>query len=95
LLAALALAWAFGLHRHVSLDALAEYREALGRLVTGRPVSAALLYCAAYVVAVSVSIPAGPVLTMAGGLLFGRWLGAALALPAATAGACVLLLVVR
>ena len=95
LLAALLLAWAFGLQRYVSLDALAEYREALARLVAARPVRASLLYAAAYACAVAVSIPAGPVLTMAGGLLFGRWLGAALALPAATAGACVLFLVVR
>ena len=95
LLAALALAWALGLGRYASLDALAEYREALARLVAARPVPAALLYAAAYACAVAVSIPAGPVLTMAGGLLFGRWIGAALALPAATVGACVLFLVVR
>ena len=95
LLAAFVLAWAFGLFRYASLDTLAEYREALARLVADRPVSAALLYLAAYTAAVAVSIPAGPVLTMAGGLLFGRWLGAALALPAATAGACVLFLAVR
>ena len=95
LLAAFALAWAFGLFRYVSLDALAEYRDALAQLVADRPVTAALLYLAAYACAVAVSIPAGPVLTMAGGLLFGRWLGTALALPAATAGACALFLVVR
>ena len=89
------MAWALGLHRYVSLDALSEYRDALARLVADRPASAALLYLGAYACAVAVSIPAGPVLTMAGGLLFGRWLGAALALPAATAGACALFLVVR
>ena len=46
--AVLVLAWAFGLFRYVSLDSLAEYREALARLVADRPVSAALLYLAAY-----------------------------------------------
>lgn len=91
----LALAWAFGLFRYVSLDALAECREWLEGAVRARPFAAALLYFAAYVGAVSLSVPAGPVLTMAGGLLFGRWLGAALAVPAATAGACVLFLAVR
>jgi uncharacterized membrane protein YdjX (TVP38/TMEM64 family) len=95
LIAGLVLAWAFGLFRYVSFDALAEHRGALARLVADRPVSAALLYLAAYTAAVGVSIPAGPVLTMASGLLFGRWLGAGLAFPAATAGACVLFLVVR
>jgi uncharacterized membrane protein YdjX (TVP38/TMEM64 family) len=91
----LVLAWAFGLFRYASLDTLAEHRGALARVVADRPVSTALLYLAAYTAAVAVSVPAGPVLTMAGGLLFGRWLGAGLALPAATAGACVLFLVVR
>lgn len=93
--AAFVLAWAFGLFRFVSIDALDEYREALAGLVADRPVAAALLYLLAYVGAVAASIPAGPVLTMAGGLLFGRWFGAALALPAATAGACLLFLAVR
>lgn len=95
LAAALVLAWALGLRRHVSLAALAEHREALAGLVAARPVYAALLYFAAYACAVAVSIPAGPVLTMAGGLLFGRWVGAALAVSASTAGACALFLVVR
>ena len=43
------------------------------------PVAAALLYLATYAGAIAVAVPAGPVLTMAGGLLFGRWLGMALA----------------
>lgn len=95
LAAGLGAAWALGLFRYVSLDALAHYRETLGRLVEARPFAAALLYLGVYAAAVSLSVPAGPVLTMAGGLLFGRWLGAGLAAPAATAGACVLFLAVR
>lgn len=88
-------AWAFGLFDLFSFDSLAEHRDALTGLTAERPVTAALLYAAVYMGAVSLSIPAGPVLTMAGGFLFGRWLGAALAVPAATAGACVLFLAVR
>ena len=88
-------AWAFGLFDLFSFESLAEHRETFAGLVAERPVAAALLYAAVYVGAVSLSIPAGPVLTMAGGFLFGRWLGAALAVPAATAGACVLFLAVR
>lgn len=95
LLAGLALAWALGLHRHLTLETLAAYRGALAAFVEAQPVLAALLYVAGYVAAVAFSIPAGPVLTMAGGLLFGRWLGTALVLPAATAGACILFLAVR
>lgn len=95
LLAAFVLVWALGLWRFFSFDALARYRDALGGLVEHRPVAAALLYLAAYAAVVSFSIPAGPLLTIGGGFLFGRWLGVALALPAATAGACVLFLAVR
>lgn len=95
LLGVLALAWASGLRRHLSLDALAAYRDVLAGLVEARPVAAAFLYVAAYTAIVALSVPVGPVLTMAGGFLFGTWLGAALAVPAATAGACVLFLAVR
>jgi uncharacterized membrane protein YdjX (TVP38/TMEM64 family) len=95
LAAAFGLAWSFGLFDLFSFVSLAEHRETLTGLVAERPLTAALLYLAVYVCAVSLSIPAGPVLTMAGGFLFGRWLGAALAMPAATAGACVLFLAVR
>jgi len=95
LLAALALAWALGLRRYVSLDTLAAYHDALVRLVEARPVTAALLYIVAYTIIVALSVPVGPVLTMAGGLLFGTWIGTALAVPAATAGACLLFLAVR
>ncbi|WP_149538571.1 TVP38/TMEM64 family protein [Siccirubricoccus phaeus] len=95
LLAGLATAWAFGLQRYMSLDVLAEYRDALSQQVAARPFLSAACYLLAYVAAVTFSVPAGPVLTLAGGLLFGRWLGAALAVTAATAGACLLFLAVR
>lgn len=95
LLATLALAWAFDLQRHVSVGALAEYRGGLTRLAAARPAAAALLYLTTYTAIVALSVPVGPVLTMAGGLLFGIWRGAALAVPAATAGACILFLAVR
>ncbi|MCB4823943.1 TVP38/TMEM64 family protein [Roseicella aerolata] len=95
LLAAILLIFALGLHRQLSLAALAEYRRALAELVAARPVAAALLYVGTYAGAIALAVPAGPVLTMAGGLLFGLWLGTALAAAAATTGACLLFLAVR
>jgi uncharacterized membrane protein YdjX (TVP38/TMEM64 family) len=95
LLAALALVFALGLDRQLSLDALAAHRRALVALVAAQPAAAALLYLGAYAGAIAVAVPAGPVLTMAGGLLFGPWFGTALAATAATAGACLLFLAVR
>ena len=95
LLAALATVFALGLDEQLSLAALAEHRRALAALVAARPVPAALLYVGIYAGAIALAVPAGPVLTMTGGLLFGRWLGTALAATAATAGACLLFLTVR
>jgi uncharacterized membrane protein YdjX (TVP38/TMEM64 family) len=95
LLAAIALFFALGLDRQFSLAALVEYRKVLADLVAARPVATALLYLGIYAGAIALAVPAGPVLTMAGGLLFGLWLGTALAAAAATAGACLLFLAVR
>jgi len=72
----LGLVWALGLHQHLSLEALAAQREALAGLVAARPVLAALVYVAAYIGVVAFSLPGGAVMTLAGGLLFGAFIGA-------------------
>ena len=90
-----ALAWAFGLHRYLTLEVLAAQREALAGLVAARPVLAALVYVAAYIAVVAFSLPGGAVMTLAGGLLFGAFIGAFLAVLGATIGAAVLFLLAR
>lgn len=95
LVAALGLALALGLHRHLSLDALAERRAALGAFVAADPALAALAYVGAYVAVVALSLPGGAAMTLAGGLLFGAIAGAALAVMGATLGACVVFLAAR
>jgi uncharacterized membrane protein YdjX (TVP38/TMEM64 family) len=90
-----ALAWAFGLHRYLTLEALAAQREALAGLVAARPVLSALVYVAAYIGVVAFSLPGGAVMTLAGGLLFGAFFGACLAVLGATIGAAVLFLLAR
>ena len=90
-----ALAWAFGLHRYLTLEVLAAQRDALAGLVAARPVLAALLYVAAYIGVVAFSLPGGAVMTLAGGLLFGAFIGAFLAVLGATIGAAVLFLLAR
>lgn len=92
---ALGLAYALGLHRALSFDTLAAHRAGLLEFVTARPLVAALAYLAAYVAVVAFSLPGGAVMTLAGGFLFGPWLGAALAVLGATAGACLLFLAAR
>jgi len=90
-----ALAWAFGLHRYLTLEALAAQREALAGLVAARPVASALMYVAAYIAVVAFSLPGGAVMTLSGGLLFGAFIGACLAVLGATIGAAVLFLLAR
>jgi uncharacterized membrane protein YdjX (TVP38/TMEM64 family) len=95
ILGALGLAYALGLQRSLSFDALAAHRAALAGFVAERPVVAPLLYMLAYVAVVAFSLPGGAVMTLAGGFLFGPWLGAAAAVVAATLGACALFLAAR
>ena len=90
-----ALAWALGLHRYLTLEALAAQREALAGLVAARPVLSALVYVVAYIAVVAFSLPGGAVMTLAGGLLFGAFIGAFLAVLGATIGAAVLFLLAR
>lgn len=96
LLACIAAAtYALGLHRHVSFAALAEQQQALRAFVAAHPVLAPLAYVAVYTVAVSVAVPGGLVLSMAGGLLFGTVEGSLCAVPAITAGSILLFLAAR
>jgi LPXTG-motif cell wall-anchored protein len=96
LLAALfAAAWASGATRLLSFEALAEHRAALAAWVAARPVAAAAAYVGAYVLVVALSLPGGAVMTLAGGFLFGPWLGTALTVAGATIGACLLFLAAR
>lgn len=88
-------AWASGATRLLSFEALAAHRASLAALVAAHPAAAALAYVLAYVVAVTLSLPGAVVLTLAGGLLFGPWLGTALTVLGATIGACLLFLVAR
>ncbi len=95
ILAAFTLAYALGLQRSLSFEALATHRAALAGFVEARPVAAMLLYLLAYVAVIAFSLPFGVVLTLAGGFLFGTWIGAAAAASAATLGACLFFLAAR
>jgi uncharacterized membrane protein YdjX (TVP38/TMEM64 family) len=90
-----ALAWATGATRLLSFEALAAHRAALDAWVAARPVLAAGAYVLAYVLVVALSLPGGVVMTLAGGLLFGPWLGTGLTVVGATIGACLLFLAAR
>jgi uncharacterized membrane protein YdjX (TVP38/TMEM64 family) len=84
-----------GGHKYLSFTALAENRDWLCSLVERWGVIAALLYIAVYCLLVALSVPGAAVLTIAGGYLFGTWLGTLCAVIGATLGATAIFLAAR
>ncbi len=87
--------FAAGGRHYLTFAALAEHRVWLCRLVARWGVVAALVYSAAYAVLIALSLPGAAVLTIAGGFLFGTWVGGICALVGATSGATALFLAAR
>ena len=75
---------AVGGHRYLTFAALAENRDWLCGLVQQWGFIAAFLYVAVYAALVTLSVPGAAVLTIAGGFLFGTWLGTLCAVVGAT-----------
>jgi uncharacterized membrane protein YdjX (TVP38/TMEM64 family) len=95
LLAALALAFGFGLQDHLSIEALRAHRSLLTDFVASHAVAAALIFMATYALSTALSLPGGLALTLAGGFLFGIVPGTVYVVIAATLGATVVFLVAR
>lgn len=84
-----------GGHRWLTLDALKAHRDALLQFTAqhyGAMLAAALLI---YAGAVALSVPGASILSLALGLLFGRWIGTLAIVAAATAGATLVFLAAR
>ena len=86
---------AVGGHLYLTFAALAENRDRLCSLVQRWGFVSAFLYIAAYAGLVALSVPGAAVLTIAGGFLFGTWLGTLCAVLGATLGATGIFLAVR
>lgn len=95
LLALVGGAFALGVDRYLSLDALRDNRLALRAFVEQAGIWAGVIYVAVYAGAVALSLPGAVFLTLAGGFLFGVALGATLTVIGATLGATILFLVAR
>lgn len=95
LLLVIGLAFAFDLQRFLAFDTLREHNQALSAVVEARPVLTAMGFVLVYAAAVAVSLPGAVFLTIAGGFLFGVWLGGLLAVIGATAGAIAIFLIAR
>lgn len=76
-----------GVFDHVTLAALKRHGQALRETVHGHYALAVIVYTVGYALAVAVSVPGDIVLSIAGGYLFGTFLGALYINIGATAGA--------
>lgn len=95
LLAIIGLAFGLDLQRFLAFETLREHDHVLRSFVEARPVLTAAAFVLVYAAAVAVSLPGAVFLTIAGGFLFGLWLGTLLVIVSATAGAIAIFLVAK
>ena len=93
--AAVAAFFALGGQRYLSLDTIRENRDALIAFADRHFVAALVIAFTVYAGAVALSLPGALVLSLATGFVFGRWVGTALVVAAATVGATGVFLAAR
>lgn len=85
--AAIALLFATGANRYLSLEALRDNEAALRAFVADNLLLSLAVFVAVYFLTVTTYVPGASILTMTGGFLFGAWVGAGATLLGATLGA--------
>ena len=81
--------FAFDLGRFLSLEMLKNSRDMLQHAYQARPLQVIGLYAAVYIVITSLSLPGATLMTLAGGAIFGLWVGIPVAAISASIGATV------
>ena len=84
-----------GMNDRLGIDLLRQHQSELVALVTSKPVLAGFLFTAVYAAFVATSMPGLAVFTMAGGYLFGWFLGATYTMIAATIASTFIFLLAR
>lgn len=87
--------FALGGQRYLSLEVVKANREALLAYADAHLVRALAIAFVVYAGAVAFSLPGGLVLSLTMGFIFGRWIGTALVVVAATVGATLVFLAAR
>ncbi|HVO88306.1 MAG TPA: TVP38/TMEM64 family protein [Casimicrobiaceae bacterium] len=93
--AGIAVFFALGGQHYLSLQSVKEHRDALLAFANDHFALALLIAFAIYTAIVALSLPGGLILSLATGFVFGRWVGTALVLVAATTGATIVFLAAR
>lgn len=91
----LAAAWWSGLFEKLSLSTIIAHRETLAAQVAANRPLALAAYVLLYAALVAISFPGASLLTLAGGFLFGGFVGAVGTVIGATAGAVLIFLIAR
>ncbi len=91
----MALGFMQGWHHQLTLENVVLQRDRFHHLLAAHAALSVLGYVAIYTLAVTLSLPSGLILTLAGGLLFGWLVGAAAAVVGATLGATLVFLIAR
>lgn len=87
--------FASGANRFLSLEALRSQEATLRALIEANLPLSLLAFVAVYAAATAVSFPGAVILTLAGGYLFGTWVGGTATVIGATLGAIAVFYVVR
>ena len=95
LMAATGFVLAMGWQRYLTLQALAENRESLRSYIDGNMLLSLLGFIVLYGGVVALSLPGGVVFTLAGGFLFGWFIGGVASIIGATIGATIVFLIAR
>lgn len=95
LAAAMAVAWWLGLHEYLTLSSLIRHRIELLTFVDSHLWGAIAVYALVYVAAVALSFPGASLLTIAGGFLFGWFVGGTATVAGATVGATLIYMIAR
>ena len=88
-------AYATGWHRDLSLETLVRHSAAIEAFIAAHRAVAVLLFIAIYVAGAALAMPAGAVLAVIGGFLFGTLVGGLAAMIGSTAGATIVFAVAR
>ena len=95
LLGALVLAYAMGWHRNLRLETLVENNAAIDAFIEAHRIAAILSFVVIYAIGAILAMPAGAVLAVVGGFLFGALIGGAAAMIGSTLGATAVFLIAR
>ncbi|WP_282607571.1 TVP38/TMEM64 family protein [Pelagibius sp. Alg239-R121] len=95
ILAAIFGAFALGLDDYLSFEALRDNREILMAFTADNVIAAVAIFIGIYAVSTALSLPGGAVLSIAGGFLFGSFLGTLWVVLGATIGAVGIFLAAR